>query len=173
MVERGYSGRFPDGKPAAAESRYPALINYKVHAWSFRVSVILHRTLTCRDYRIFNVVHTRDHSYAWGRGGGWGGVGHTDNESAWHCIFDSQSFSCAFDGVPTSGTWSLDLESDALPTEPPRHPFLLLLLLLLLMWLLLLLSVVVVGGVGVGVGVVVVGGGGGGGVNATSCYCCS
>ena len=36
---------FPQGKPAAAESRYPTLINYKVHAGSFRASII-HQTLT-------------------------------------------------------------------------------------------------------------------------------
>ena len=36
----GKSGHFPQGKPAATESRYPNLRNYKVHAGSFRVSVI-------------------------------------------------------------------------------------------------------------------------------------
>ena len=41
----GNSGHFPQGKPAATESRYPNLSNYKVHAESFRVS-ITHRTLT-------------------------------------------------------------------------------------------------------------------------------
>ena len=44
------SGRFPQEKPAATELLYPTLINYnlyiyKVHAGSFRVSVI-HQTLT-------------------------------------------------------------------------------------------------------------------------------
>ena len=38
-------GSFPQGKPAATVPRYQTLINYKVHAGSFRVSVI-HRTLT-------------------------------------------------------------------------------------------------------------------------------
>ena len=33
-------GRFPQEKPAATESRYPTLINYKVHAVSFRVSTV-------------------------------------------------------------------------------------------------------------------------------------
>ena len=41
----GHSGRFPQGNPAATESRYPSLINYKLHAESFRVSII-HRTMT-------------------------------------------------------------------------------------------------------------------------------
>ena len=36
---------FPKEKPAATESRYPTLINYKIRAGSFRVSLI-HRTLT-------------------------------------------------------------------------------------------------------------------------------
>ena len=36
---------FPQGKPAATESLYPTLINYKVHAGSFCVSMI-HQTLT-------------------------------------------------------------------------------------------------------------------------------
>ena len=36
---------FPQGKQAATESCYPILINYKVHAGSFHVSVI-HRTMT-------------------------------------------------------------------------------------------------------------------------------
>ena len=53
----GNSDRFPQGKPAATESRYPTLINYKVHAGSFRVSVI-HRTLTG------SLTCVRDHSYA-------------------------------------------------------------------------------------------------------------
>ena len=37
---------FPQGKPAATESRYPTLINYKLHAGSFRVSTIHNRNLT-------------------------------------------------------------------------------------------------------------------------------
>ena len=45
ILHMGTSGRFPQGKPAASESRYPTLINYKVYAGSFRVFVI-HRTLT-------------------------------------------------------------------------------------------------------------------------------
>ena len=39
FLPMGNSGRFSLGKPAATESRYPPLINYKVHAGPFRVSV--------------------------------------------------------------------------------------------------------------------------------------
>ena len=53
-------GCFPQGKPAATESRYPTLINYKVHAGSFRVSII-HQTLT---WTTGSVMCVRDH-YAW------------------------------------------------------------------------------------------------------------
>ena len=42
---KGNPGRFPQGKPAATQSCYPILINYKAHAGSFRVCII-HRTLT-------------------------------------------------------------------------------------------------------------------------------
>ena len=72
------------------------------------------------------------------------GVGHTDNASAQ--MFprkNSQIFLVLLTG---SKLGSLDLESDALPVEPPRHPVLLLLLLfyysvlLLLLLLLLLLT---------------------------------
>ena len=54
----------PQGKPAATESRYATLINYKAHAGSFRVSMI-HRTLTW-TYRIFNV---RTWSFVYTHGG--------------------------------------------------------------------------------------------------------
>ena len=56
----GNSGRFPQGKPAATESRYPALINYKVRAGYFRVSVI-NETLT---WTIGSLTCVRDRSYA-------------------------------------------------------------------------------------------------------------
>ena len=75
----GNSDRFPQGKPAATEPRYPTLINYKVHAGSFRVS-INHWTLNM-DYRIFkfnfrtwSLLCVRIHM----------GVGYTDSESAQH-----------------------------------------------------------------------------------------
>ena len=41
----GESGQFPQRRPAATVSRYPTLINYKVHAGSFHVPII-HRTMT-------------------------------------------------------------------------------------------------------------------------------
>ena len=74
----GNSGRFPQGKPAATESRYPNLINYKAHAGSFPVSGT-NPLNSDMNYRIFNVrtqffcvrINT--------------GVGHTtDSESAQH-----------------------------------------------------------------------------------------
>ena len=55
----GNSGRFPQGNPAATESRYPTLIHYEVHAGSFRAS-ILHRTLT---WTTGSLTCVRDHSY--------------------------------------------------------------------------------------------------------------
>ena len=58
----GNADRFPQGKPAATESRYPTLLinNYKVPAGFFHVSVI-HRTLTWTKGSLTCV---RDHSYA-------------------------------------------------------------------------------------------------------------
>ena len=56
----GNSGRFPQGKPAATESRYPTLINHKVHAGSFCVFII-HRTLT---WTTGSSTCIRDYSYA-------------------------------------------------------------------------------------------------------------
>ena len=67
----------PQGKPAATEPRYPTVIDYKVHARSFRVSVI-HRTLTRTTGSLTCV---RDHSYTVGMHAH-GVVGHTDSESA-------------------------------------------------------------------------------------------
>ena len=103
----GNSVRFPQRKPAAAESCYPTLlINYKVHAGSFRVSVI-HRDLT---WTTGSLTCVRNHSYAcvFTRG-----VGHSDNVSAHH--FDLEKLSQFFlvlltgfeprDGVRTSGLW--------------------------------------------------------------------
>ena len=66
IVPVGNSGRFPQEKLAATESRYPTLINYKVHAGSFRVFII-HRTLTwatgyltcVRDLFFYALVYTR------------------------------------------------------------------------------------------------------------------
>ena len=56
----GNSGRFPQGKPTATESIYPALISYKEHAGPFRVSII-HRSLT---WTTGSLTCERDLSYA-------------------------------------------------------------------------------------------------------------
>ena len=95
----GNSGRFPQGKPAATESRY--LMNYKVHAVYFRVSTI-HRTLTrttwsltCARDHSCSCVYTRELH------------GFTDSESAQHVWLGKTltNVSCApdSDGVRTSG----------------------------------------------------------------------
>ena len=102
----GKSGRFPQGKPAAAESRFPTLINYKVHAGSFSVSII-HRTLT---WTTGSWTWVRDHSCAcvYARGLG------TPTASQ-HTIFDSEKltiFPYAPDGIRTS----------VLCRGPPRWP---------------------------------------------------
>ena len=49
----GNPGRFPQGKPAATESRYPFLINYKVPAGVF--SCVRNLPDSDMDYMIFNV----------------------------------------------------------------------------------------------------------------------
>ena len=100
---------FPRGKPAAIVWRYPVFflcavfscfrnppnsdMDFNVHTWSF--------------------LCVRSHT----------GVGRTDNESAQH--FDSEkltNFSCAPDGVRTSGPLDLESRVDVLPVEPARHP---------------------------------------------------
>ena len=53
----GNSGRFPQEKPAATPSHYPSLISYKVHAESFRASII-HRT-----WITVSLTYIHDHSY--------------------------------------------------------------------------------------------------------------
>ena len=69
---------FPQGKPAVTELRYPTLINYKVHAGSFPVSVI-HRPLT---WTTGSLMCVRDNSYTCVRIHT--EVRHTDSESAQH-----------------------------------------------------------------------------------------
>ena len=56
----GNSGRFPQWKPAATESRYPTPTNCKVHAGSSRVSII-YRPLT---WTTGSLTCVRDHSCA-------------------------------------------------------------------------------------------------------------
>ena len=54
------------------------------------------------------------------------GVGHTDSESAQRFLTRKSSHKFIFVCVPDerrgSNLRSFDLDSDALPTEPPRHP---------------------------------------------------
>ena len=93
---------FPQGNPAATESSYPTLINYKVHAGSFCV-IIVHWTLT---WTTGSLACVRDHSYAYVYTLGL--HGHTDSKSAQHFWLwkNSLSFSCAPDGVRTSSLWT-------------------------------------------------------------------
>ena len=60
----GNLDRFPQGKPAATASHYSTLINYKVHAGSFSISVI-HQTLTWTTYlcRAYVIILMRAHTH--------------------------------------------------------------------------------------------------------------
>ena len=85
------------------QSRYPTPINYKVHAGSFRVSII-QRTLT---WTTGSLTCVRNHSYACAYTRGLG-----IPTASQHNIFDSGKtltifFNCApdTDGVRTSGLW--------------------------------------------------------------------
>ena len=52
------------------------------------------------------------------------GVGHIDNESAQHFDSGGKTRTNLFLGSGRdSNLWPLDLESDALPIEPPHHPW--------------------------------------------------
>ena len=116
---------FPQGKPAATVSRYPTVsvalpkLIIKVHAGpSFRVSV-LHRTLTRTTG---SLTFVRYHSCAcvytrWGEVGG----RHTDSESAQH-FWLGKTHKLSLCSIRDSNLGPLDLEYDALPIEPPRHP---------------------------------------------------
>ena len=112
----GNSGHFPQGKPAVTESRYPTQIYYKVHAGSFRVSII-HRTLT---WTTGSVTCVRDHSYACLNTRGLG----TPTASQ-RSIFDSEKLShnfflCSFlTGFEPRGLW---ISSPTLyQLSHPRH----------------------------------------------------
>ena len=66
----GNSGRFPQGKPAAAESCYPTLIIYTVHAGSFRIhnppnSDMDNRILTCILYIVIILMRTNVYNGGW------------------------------------------------------------------------------------------------------------
>ena len=70
IVPMGSACHFPLGKPAATESRYPTLSNYKVHAECLSVFII-HRTLTwttgsltCARDRSGACVYTFGHTFA-------------------------------------------------------------------------------------------------------------
>ena len=96
-----------------------------VHAGSFRVSTI-HRTLYM-DYRIFNLRSLRGHSYAcvhiYIHGGCMGTC--TDSESTQHLLTRKNSHNFSLCSCRGWNVGSLDLESDALPTEPSHHPIVL------------------------------------------------
>ena len=104
MLSHGKFGSLPQGKPAATQSRYPTLINYKAHTGSFRVSVI-HRTLT---WTIGSLTSVLDHPYVcvYTRGLG----AHRQRVSRTF-FFDSEKLSQFFlvlqtqTGVRTSGVW--------------------------------------------------------------------
>ena len=99
VVPMENSGHFPQGKPTATESRYPTLINYKVHSGFFRVSVI-HLTLT---WITGSLTCVRDHSYAraYKRG--------LDTPTSQNIMFDSEKLSQFFlvllTRFPTSSLW--------------------------------------------------------------------
>ena len=118
VVPMGFSpmgnyGRFPQGKPGATESRYPTLIYNKAHAGSFRVCIV-HRTLT---WTTGSLTCLRDHSYARIYTRRWS---HRLRVSITFLTRKNSHnfFLCSWRG---SNLWSLDLESDILPTEPSRH----------------------------------------------------
>ena len=92
--------------------KYPSVS--KVHAGSFRVSVIrltlpwTTGSLTCVRAHSYACVYTR---------GVWGTPTAIQHNIFW---LGKTLTNCAPDGVRTSG--QLNLQSDALPIEPPRHP---------------------------------------------------
>ena len=86
---------------------------FQVHAGSFRFSVI-NRTLTWTTgslkVRTWSLLCVRIHT----------GVGHTDSEFAQH-FWLAKSHIFFLSSWRDSNLRPLDLESDALPIEPPRH----------------------------------------------------
>ena len=95
-------GKFGSLSPTKASCNrvalYPNLINYKMHAGSFRVSVI-HRTLTCTTGSQFNVIILKG-AYAHGS---WD----TPTTSQHNIVTRKKSLantSCAPDGVRTSAS---------------------------------------------------------------------
>ena len=111
----GNLGRFSQGKSAVTELRYPTLINYKVHAGSFHVSII-HQTLTWTtwSWRTHMIMLTRVYTHK-----GWA---HWKRDSTTFLTKKNphKLFLCSWRRWG-SNLGSLGLESDALPTEPPHH----------------------------------------------------
>ena len=89
------------GNPAVTVSHYLTLIKYKVHAGSFRISVI-HRTLTWTTGSL-TCVHDRSCACVYTRGLG-------TLTACQHNIFDFEKLtnvSCASDVIQTSVLWIL------------------------------------------------------------------
>ena len=88
------------------------------HAGSVRVSVI-HRTLTLTTGAVTCVRHHSCDECVYTRG-----VEHTDSESVLHFWLGTKPshfvFLCSW---RDSNLGQLDIESDAIPIEPPRHPW--------------------------------------------------
>ena len=91
----------------------PTIINYKVHSGSIRVSVI-HRT---RTWSTGSLTCVRDHSCACVYTRGLSTP--TTSQHIWTRENSHFFLLCSWRG---SNLWPLDLESDALRIEPPRHP---------------------------------------------------
>ena len=101
-------------KSQLQQSRYPTLINYNEHAGSFHVSVI-HRTLTWTTQDLLRahvIILVRAYTH--------GALG-TPTASQ-HNIFDSEKPKKILCCRRDLNLGPLDLKSDALPIEPPRHP---------------------------------------------------
>ena len=108
----------PKGKAAATESRYPTVINYKVHVGSFRVSII-HRTLR---WTTGSLTCVRDHSYAcvYTRGS-WAHLQRVSTTFLTRKKTSHTNVSCApaTDGVRTSGLWISSPTLSELGHAPP------------------------------------------------------
>ena len=80
----GTSDRFPQGKSAATESRYPILINYKVPAGV--ISYLYSPPNSDMDYMIFNARTRINLIRAYIHNGGWLGT----PTASQHNMFDSE-----------------------------------------------------------------------------------
>ena len=108
-------GHFPQGKTAATESHYPTLINYKVHAGSFHLAII-HWTLTWTTGSLINMpmwsFFMRPCTHR--------GLAHRQRVSTFLTNKKTHNFFLCSWRRRGSNPGSVNLESDALPTEPPR-----------------------------------------------------